>query len=148
MTLIQTLKPSKKRKVFVDSSVLIASAISPTGNARELINLGFTKSLELYISPDVLEETERNLKVKAPQGLNYFYTSISNINFKIIKPTNRQILKAAKIIVGKDAPIVAGAVKASADYLVSYDRKHLLKQKQEIEKDFKLKVVTPDELIN
>lgn len=48
----------------------------------------------------------------------------------------------------KDAPIVAGAVKAKADYLVSYDRKHLLQYKQEIKENFKLKVVTPDELIN
>ena len=43
MVLIQTLKQSNKKKVFVDSSVLMAAAISPTGSARELINQGFTE---------------------------------------------------------------------------------------------------------
>ena len=47
----------------------------------------------------------------------------------------------------KDASIVAGAIAAKADYLVSYDRKHLLHQKQKINDNFKEKIVTPNELI-
>lgn len=47
----------------------------------------------------------------------------------------------------KDAPIVAGAISSKADYLVSYDRKHLLHYKEEIRTRFKVRVVTPDKLI-
>ncbi len=101
----------------------------------------------MYISPDVVEETERNLKRKAPQGLDYFYKIYKFLSFKVVKPTKRQTFKAAKIVVGKDAPIVAGAILAKVDYLVSFDRKHLLYQKQEIKLHFRIKVVTPDELI-
>lgn len=64
-----------------------------------------------------------------------------------MKPTKRQIFKAAKIVVGKDAPIVAGAITAKTDYLASFDRKHLLKYKGDIEASFKVKVVTPGDLI-
>jgi len=64
----------------------------------------------------------------------------------LVKPTKRQILKATKIIEGKDAPIVAGAIFSKADYLVSFDRKHLLQHKKEIEASFKLKVLTPDKV--
>ena len=84
------LKQARVIKVFVDSSVLIAAAISPS------------KSL---------------------------------------------IAKVSKTVEEKDAPIVAGAIAAKADYLVSYDRKHLLHQKQKISDNFKVKTVTPDELI-
>lgn len=147
MASILTLKLNKKKKVFIDSSVLMAAAISPTGAARDLINQGFTQQLNLYISPDVVEETKRNLKLKAPHGLDYFYKFYKSFAFTLIKPTKRQILKAAKLIEGKDAPIVAGAIVAKADYLVSYDRKHLLERKKEIEANFKFKVITPDEIM-
>lgn len=146
MASIQTPKQNKTR-IFIDSSVLIAAAISPIGSARILINQGFTQKIDLYISPEVVGETERNLKRKAPEGLDYFYKIYESLSLNLVKPTKRQIHKAAKVVVGKDAPIVAGAIFSRADYLVSFDRKHLLQHRQQIEENFKIKVVTPDELI-
>ena len=90
----------KIAKVFIDSSVLIAAAISTKGTARDLIMKSFRGELKMIVSDLVIEETQRNLEDKAPE----------------------------------------------ADYLVSFDRKHLLQQKQEIKANFKIKVVTPDEL--
>lgn len=147
MALTQTQSLGKKKTVFIDSSVLMAAAISPKGSARDLTNEAFTQKLDLYVSADVLEETERNLKLKAPHSLDYFYTSMQSLSLKIVKPAKRQILKAAKIVVGKDAPILAGAIEEKVDYLVTYDRKHLLSHKEEIKTHFNLQVVTPDEII-
>ncbi len=147
MALTQTPKRSKKPKIFVDSSVLMAAAISPTGNARELINQGFTQELELYISSDVLEETERNLKLKVPKALGKFYDFRESLLAKSVKPTQIQVLEAAKQIEPKDAPIIAGAIQAKADFLATYDRKHLLQQKEKIKSIFHLLVVTPDEVV-
>lgn len=148
MASIQTPKQNKQKgRVFIDSSVLIAAAISPTGSARELVNQGITQKIDLYISPDVVEEAERNLKSKAPHGLNYFYAIYKSLTLTLVKPTKRQVLRAAKFIIGKDAPIVAGAIESKADYLVSFDRKHLLQHKEEIETNFKIKVLTPDEVV-
>lgn len=153
MASIQTPKQSKqgalsrdKKRVFIDSSVLMAAAISPTGSARELINQGFTEKIDLYISLDVAEETERNLRRKAPHWLNYFYKTYESLSLTSVKPTKKQILNVAKFVVGKDAPIVAGAIAAKADFLVSFDRKHLLEKREEIETNFNIKVVTPDEV--
>lgn len=86
----------KVSKVFIDSSVLIAASISTTGAGREIINQGFTKQLGLYISPDVLEETERNLKLKAPKSLPYFHNFRKSLVAKLVKPHRNLILKAAK----------------------------------------------------
>lgn len=118
-------KRKKAAKVFIDSSVLIAAAISPTGSAREILEKGFNKKLILYISNDVLEETERNLELKSSKSLDYFYKFSESLVVTVINPTKNQIRKVIKSIEAKDAPIVAGAISAKADYLVTYDRKHL-----------------------
>ena len=45
-----------------------------------------------------------------------------------------------------DIPIIAGALKAHAEYLATYDKKHLLLIKDEIHTTYGLAVVTPQEL--
>lgn len=138
------IKPSK---IFIDSSVLIAAAISPSGSARDLIMKSFRNDFRVVISNLVLEETQRNLANKAPKALPALQLFLEVLNPELVNPTKTLVLKVSKIIELKDAPIVAGAISSKADYLVSYDRKHLLQHKKEIEANFKLKVVTPDEIV-
>lgn len=133
-------------KVFIDSSVLIAASISPKGSARDLIIKALRSEVKIIISDLVLEETHRNLANKAPQAIPAFQLFLETLNPEVVKSTKKIITKVAKVIELKDAPIVAGAIKAKADYLASYDRKHLLQQKQAVEKAFKIKIVTPDKL--
>ena len=47
----------------------------------------------------------------------------------------------------KDAPIVAAAIAAQVDYLVTYDRKHLLDPAEVTEKSG-LRIVTPHVVVN
>lgn len=138
---------TKISKVFIDSSVLIAAAISPTGSARDLIKKSLRSELKIIVSDLVLEETERNLTNKAPKALPALRFFLEILNPEIVSPNKSLILKAAKIIDVKDVPIVAGAISSKADYLVSFDRKHLLQYKREIKKSFKITVVTPDEIL-
>lgn len=137
----------KIRRVFVDSSVLIAAAISPTGSARDLIMSSLRKKVKIILSDLVLEETERNLANKAPQALPALKLFLEVLNPEVVIPTRSMIAKAEEIIDVKDAPVIAGAVQAKADYLVSFDRKHLLNHKEEIEAYFKINVATPNEVI-
>lgn len=125
----------------------MAAAISPTGSARDVINLGLTKKLELYISEWVLEETERNLKLKAPKAVGYFEKFRESLIANLVKPKLSQVIKVAKIVEPKDAPVVAAAIISNANFLVTYDRKHLLKYKAKIKRHFKIGVVTPDEVV-
>lgn len=138
---------TKALKVFIDSSVLIAAAISPTGSARDLIISSLNNKFKVILSDLVLEETARNLSNKAPIALPALQLFLEALNPEVVSPPKSLILKVSKVIDLRDAPIVAGAISSKADYLVSFDRKHLLQQKQEIQSHFKLKVVTPDELL-
>lgn len=141
-------KIGKVNKVFIDSSVLIAAAISAHGSARDLIKKSFRGEVEVIISDLVIEETQRNLANKAPQALPALQLFLESLNPQVVRPSKLQVSKTSKVIDIKDAPIVAGAIKSKADYLVTYDRKHLLSHKKEIKTHFKLKVVTPDEVVN
>ncbi len=130
-------------KVFIDSSVLIAAAISPIGSARDLIKSALSNKIKVVLSDLVLEETVRNLSNKAPQALSALQLFLETLNPQVVSPGKSLIIKAAKVVDIKDAAIVAGAVKAKADYLVSFDRKHLLQYQKKIESHFKIKVITP-----
>lgn len=148
MALEHQVKTDKITKVFIDSSVLIAAAISSQGSARDLIKKSLRGEVEIIISDLVIEETQRNLENKAPQALPVLQLFLESLNPLVISPSKSQVLKISKVIEIKDAPIVAGAMKSKADYLVTYDRKHLLSHKKEIKTNFKLNVVTPDEVVN
>jgi predicted nucleic acid-binding protein len=116
------------RRVFVDSSVLFAAALSPTGFARDLIVAGIQGRLDLFVSTLVFQETRRNLTAKVPHALTFFHSFESSGVAQIGDPPVSLVLQVAQVVAGKDAPIVAGAISARATFLATYDRKHLLRQ--------------------
>lgn len=138
--------PTKINKVFIDSSVLIAAAISPNGSARDLIMRSFRSEFRVVVSGLVIEETQRNLTNKAPKALPALQLFLETLNPEVVSPNKTLILKVSRIIELKDAPIVAGAISTKANYLVSFDKKHLLRYKVEIKANFNIRVVTPNEL--
>ncbi len=142
-----SIRTRKTKRVFVDSSVLIAAAISGRGAARDLIRRGFRGEIDLCIAPEVLEESERNLSAKAPVALADFYIFRDLLAGKLVDPPASLVLACANVVALKDAPIVAGAIHASATHLATYDRKHLLQHKEKIREQFGVIVVVPDEII-
>lgn len=55
-------------RIFLDASALFAAAYSPTGAARELLRLGREGSVTVVTNQIAIEEAERNLTRKAPEG--------------------------------------------------------------------------------
>jgi predicted nucleic acid-binding protein len=137
------VSPNPQRRIFLDSSVLYAAAFSATGPARRLILIGLEGSITLAISDLMLEETKRNLTKNAPLALPSFTILADLLSPGITNPTKAQVLKAAQIVHCKDAPIVAAAVKANADYLATHDVKHLLSHAQAIADAYVITVLTP-----
>lgn len=133
-------------RVFIDSSVLIAASYSSTGASREIIRQAIRGKIELVISNLVLEETSANLSIKAPEALPAYQQFLDVIPFETISPTKRQVLEAAEYTDLKDAPIVAAAKRAGVDYLVSLDRRHLVRV-PEVARRSGLKIVLPGELL-
>lgn len=142
-----SVQTTKSNRVFIDSSVLFAAAISAQGAGRELLRRGFRGELDLHIGPEVLQETERNLSLKAPQGLDAFGALQDLLVAKVVNPPKSLVLAAAEIVAAKDAPIVAAAAEAGATYLATYDRKHLLRRREEVKARFGVTIALPDEVL-
>jgi predicted nucleic acid-binding protein len=115
-------------RLFLDASVLFAAAYSSTGASRELMRLALRGDAQLLISRFVLEETARNLSAKASSEISAtFRQLIAALDLKVIPdPSRENVLAAAAYTALKDAPVVAAAINAQADYLVTLDRKHLI----------------------
>src|SRR4051794_39325744 len=112
-----SVRPTRTSRAFIDSTVLMAASISATGAGRALILRGMRGEVQLFISPLVLLETERNLYNKAPQALGDFNAFKDALVANLVNPTKIAVLQAAHFVALKDAPIVAAAQRARADYL-------------------------------
>ncbi len=108
---------------FIDSSVLFSATNSPTGGSSKI----FTKNLKLIVSIVVLTEVERNIRDKLTDyHLKRFFLLVSKITILNQVPNQRQIESAKKVIVEKDAVILASAKLAKSQILLTLDQKHFL----------------------
>lgn len=69
-----------------------------------------------------------------------------NVPFEIAAPSREEVLSAAECTELKDAPIVAAAIRARVDVLVSLDRRHLV-GRPEVAQGSGLRIVLPEELL-
>jgi putative PIN family toxin of toxin-antitoxin system len=135
--------------VFIDSSVLFAASLSTTGASAEIIRQGLRGEIAITVSDVVLEETRRNLSQlprRSDEALAQLERFLTVTAFTQVEATKKQIERAAKYTVAKDAPIIAAAKKGKADYLVSLDRRHLVGV-PEVAKRSRLRIVLPEELV-
>lgn len=111
----------------MDSSVLFTAVNSPTGGSAKLFTL---KKIKLVTSKLVLTEVERNVRKKLENyHLKRFFLLANKVQIVEQKPALKLIQKTKKVIVKKDAVILAEAKTAPCDFLVTLDRKHFLTQK-------------------
>lgn len=111
-------------KVFVDSSVLIAGAGSGSGASRAVLTMAEIGLFQLLVSPQVLDECERNLRKKLPKALPVFAQLLASIDPEVApEPPAEKLAQWELVIAAKDAPILGAAVLAGADRLLTLDEK-------------------------
>jgi predicted nucleic acid-binding protein len=115
-------------RLFIDASVFIAAAASPTGGSAAVLELGRRGRVRLLASKQVLLEAEHNIRRKLPsEALLRFYQYLGTLPLRIVAAaTAEEIAQAAEVVAEKDAHVLAAALKARADALLTLDRKHLL----------------------
>ena len=102
-------------RVFLDSSVFFAAAYSATGSARDLVLAAIRGQVSLVLSPYVIDETERNLLRRAPHAHPNVLIVRDNVPYQLSDPPQHLIADTARIVVAKDAPIIAAARDAPGD---------------------------------
>jgi predicted nucleic acid-binding protein len=135
-------------RVFFDASVIIAALLSPTGGSALLFQFLKTGLLIGLTSQTVLAEIfgeDKPGKIdKQKEDIEQFVAESGLLVREAI--TLKEIELYQDLIATKDAHLIAGANLTKCMYLVSLDKKHVLKD--DIRKQFvPLKIVSPKELI-
>ena len=113
--------------LFLDSSVLFTAVNSPTGGSAKLFTL---PNVKLFVSKVVLHEVEKNVRKKlASYHLDRFFMLVTRLDIILSNPSENLIRQAKKVIVEKDAVILAEAKKSKCDYIITLDKKDFLQEK-------------------
>lgn len=110
-------------QLFLDANVVFAAAISPEGRAQALFALAEAGYGTLLTSSFAAEEVWRNVERKYPGALARLEDLLSRSRI-VPEGTPLRLAWAHDFLPPKDAPILAAAVEASADLLVTGDRTH------------------------
>jgi putative PIN family toxin of toxin-antitoxin system len=133
-------------RVFFDASVIIAALLSPTGGSSLLLRFIKTQTIVGITSQTVIDEVlEQESKLNKTQGEIANLIAASGLVIRELV-TLDEIRPYENLIDKEDAHLIAGAKRTKCTYLVSLDKRHVLRD--EVRARFlPLKIVTPKELL-
>jgi predicted nucleic acid-binding protein len=116
-------------RVFLDTSALFAAVLSATGGARALLKLGESGAVRVWVGPTVLQEADEVFRRKAPDLLPLLAALLHQAQARVgpAATAEQQRHAAALVDYAPDARIVAETLACQADYLVTHDQEHLLR---------------------
>ncbi len=136
-----------KLRVFLDSNVIFSGLYSAEGPAGIILDRFIDGELVVVISQQVLREVVATIKEKLPAALPVLRAFLGSISLEIIKdPTAGEVATWTQIIHQEDAAILAAAVTAQPDYLITGD-KHFLRNLNKITEKSGLRIVTPGQFL-
>ena len=133
------------RRIFVDANVLIAGADSRSGASNAVLQLAEVGLFRWVASRQVLDEAERNVRKKLPRALPNLAALLAQLPFEIVAdPADADCLRWVDVIELKDTPILAAAVLARVDRMVTLNTKDFT---PEVAQASGLSIQTPSALI-
>ena len=118
-------KGDQPLSLFLDANILFSAAHDPNSRSAALIALAKPAAVELITSAHAKEEARRNLELKRPQALPELSRLLrltrtaQEAPFPLVQHVTQQYR-----LPDHDAPILAAAIHAKAEYLVTGDRTH------------------------
>jgi len=112
-----------KLRVFFDADVLIAGSVSQSYSSASYVLLQLAELTLIHglTCPYVLDEVERNLQAKLPQGLPVFRLLVENALVKTPDPVPDALEQWTGRADVKDIPVLAAAVSSKCQYLVTFN---------------------------
>jgi predicted nucleic acid-binding protein len=112
-------------RLLLDANVIFAASWSPEGRAAALVRLAEAGHATLLASPHGIEEARRNLARKRPPALRDLQAVLDVVELTGEAPTElvAQMAERHGLPPG-DAPILAAALAAGVDALVTGDATH------------------------
>ena len=118
-------------RAVLDSSVLVSAFLTPHGSVVRLLRDPARSRYELCLSEAILAETAETLLAKSRLRRYAAYADEDVRHFIRALLTQAELapdIPAPRVVPNdpKDDPVIAAAVTAKADYLITGDRAHLL----------------------
>lgn len=134
-------------KVFFDASVIIAAILSPTGGSAKLITFAKNKSIIAITSQTVIDEVTDHAE-KIHKTLEDISSYIKDSGLLVReRVTQAEIKKLSCVVDVADAHLMVGARGSACLYLVTLDKKHLLRRPDVQKMVAPLRIVNPKELL-
>lgn len=133
-------------RVFLDTSVLFAAVLSPEGGSRMVLKLGEAGVVELLVGPTVLAEIDDVVTRKASESRPLLALLLDAARVEVGPAPSRKLMASARRLVAHagDAAVLAEALAARAEWLLSHDKRHLLTASAHVAA---LAIGTPGDLI-
>ena len=127
-------------KLFIDASVWLAAIRNPEGASGMILKLASKGKLSTVWTSFIITEIKNNLPPNSK-----FQTIERQIKPQLINLTSKEIFHWTNLLPDKDCHVLAGAFKAKADYLISLDKKHILKA--EVQSNFPIPIRSSSEFL-
>lgn len=111
-------------RLFLDANVIFSAAHSAQGRAQELVALARAGHRRLYSSRHALDEARRNLEHKSRDFEARLDVSLGQITLRAEAPAQLLDWAHGEGLPVQDAQILAAAVHAGAELLVTGDARH------------------------
>ncbi len=122
-------------RVFLDTNVIFSALHSPTGPPAHILRLHIDGAIQVVLSQQVLEELARTITAKLPAAADAVQTLLVNAPPEVVPdPPLAEVKRWTQMVGPVDAPVIAAALEAGADYFITGDRE-LLAKADEIAKE-------------
>ena len=133
-------------RIFLDSNVIISGIYSKAGPPGKILDLHTAGRIQIVVCKFVLEEVIRNIRVKRSKDIPALYAFLSNAPPTVaVDPGINEILLWAKYLSQEDAIILAAAIHARVDFVITGD-KHFHSAALKSQK-LNFKILTPAEFV-
>lgn len=140
------MRPDIRPRVFLDSNVIFSGLYSSSGAPASILNNYVEGKLRLVVSQQVLEEVVRTINRKLPSALTSLRKLLVSAPPEIVgDPSSEDISRWAEILGTEDASVLAAAIMAQPDYLITGDKRFF--DNPDIAKKSGLRVVTPAQFL-
>jgi len=116
--------PKRNTRVFLDANALFSAAYADASDLLVFFELARAGVIELTASIFVIEEARRNITLKRPGRVAVLEGLITELSPAAAPLGEHITIAQAAGLPPKDVPILAAALAAEADLLVSGDRAH------------------------
>lgn len=114
--------------VFLDSSCWVAATLSRTGGSRYILALAVREHFKVLSTQRVLQEALKAIGTKYGRvELQTYLTLLANVSPASVGAASaEEESRWADMTHEDDCHVLAGALKANADFLVSLDARHIV----------------------